>query len=174
MTTISQSANLIIVIPTNVLGIGGNKMKLSTKGRYGVKAMLDLALHNTEGQIALKNIAERQDISENYLEQLFSTLRKAGLVKSTRGSQGGYILGNTPEKITVGSILRALEGSLAPVECVTEVDPAKCCRSDGCVTKLIWEKIRDRVNEVVDSISLADLVEDYKKANKKDDYIYMI
>ena len=85
-------------------------MKLSTKGRYGVKAMVDLAIHNSEGQIALKSIAERQEISENYLEQLFATLRKAGLVKSTRGAQGGYVLADKPEKITVGTILRALEG----------------------------------------------------------------
>ena len=128
-------------------------MKLSTKGRYGVKAMLDLAIHNSEGQIALKNIAERQEISENYLEQLFAILKKAGLVKSIRGAQGGYILANEPYKTTVGSILRALEGSLAPVECVVEVDPVKCCRADLCVTKIIWEKIRDRVNDVVDSIT---------------------
>lgn len=149
-------------------------MKLSTKGRYGVKAMLDLALHNSEGQIALKNIAERQEISENYLEQLFATLRKAGLVNSIRGSQGGYILSNTPENITVGSILRALEGSLAPVECVLENDPACCNRADRCVTKNLWTKIRDSVNQVVDSITLQDLVEDYKKANDKADIAYFI
>jgi Rrf2 family transcriptional regulator, cysteine metabolism repressor len=149
-------------------------MKLSTKGRYGVKAMLDLALHNSEGQIALKNIAERQEISENYLEQLFATLRKAGLVNSTRGSQGGYVLANDPENITVGSILRALEGSLAPVECVLEKDPTSCTRSDRCVTRLLWTKIRDSVNQVVDSISLQDLVEDYKKANGNEDIAYFI
>lgn len=149
-------------------------MKLSTKGRYGVKAMLDLAIHNSEGQIALKNIAERQNISENYLEQLFAILRKAGLVKSIRGAQGGYILANEPENITVGSILRALEGSLAPVDCVIENDPVKCGRGDICVTKFIWEKIRDRVNEVVDSITLKDLVEDYIKANNKEQYNYDI
>ncbi len=149
-------------------------MKLSTKGRYGVKAMLDLAIHNSEGQIALKNIAERQEISENYLEQLFATLRKAGLVKSIRGAQGGYILAYEPQSITVGSILRALEGSLAPVDCVIENDPVKCCRADLCVTKIIWEKIRDRVNEVVDSITLKDLVDDYIKATGKEEYSYYI
>lgn len=149
-------------------------MKLSTKGRYGVKAMLDLALHNSEGQIALKSIAERQQISENYLEQLFATLRKEGLVKSTRGSQGGYVLAQSPDAITVGSILRALEGSLAPVDCVTENDPAECHRAEGCVTRLIWEKIRDSINGIVDSITLQDLVEDYKKINNKKDYMYYI
>lgn len=149
-------------------------MKLSTKGRYGVKAMLDLALHSTEGQISLKSIAERQDISENYLEQLFATLRKAGLVKSIRGSQGGYILADEPEKITVGAVLRALEGSLAPVDCVIEEDPTKCCRSEACVTRMVWEKIRDGVNNVVDSITLRDLMEEHEKLGTTEDFIYYI
>lgn len=149
-------------------------MKLSTKGRYGVKSMLDLALHNGEGPVALKSIAERQDISENYLEQLFATLRKAGHVKSIRGAQGGYILAHNPRSITIGSILRALEGSLAPVECVVEDDPIKCSKSDRCVTKMVWEKIRDKVNEAVDSITLDDLIEEYKKSNMDNGYIYYI
>jgi len=149
-------------------------MKLSTKGRYGLKAMLDLAIHNSEGQIALKSIAERQGVSDNYLEQIFALLRKAGLVKSIRGSQGGYNLAYNPLNITVGDILRALEGSLAPVDCVSEVDPTKCCRSESCVTKIIWEKIRDKVNEVVDSITLESLVEDYRKANVTQEYTYYI
>lgn len=149
-------------------------MKLSTKGRYGLKAMLDLAVHNSGGQISLKSIAERQNISENYLEQLFATLRKCELVKSIRGSQGGYILAQPASSITVGSILRALEGSLAPVDCVTENEPAQCSKSDGCVTKIIWEKIRDSVNNVVDSITLEDLITEYNKANDKDDLMYFI
>lgn len=149
-------------------------MKLSTKGRYGIKAMLDLALHNDKGPVTLKNIAERQEISENYLEQLFAVLRKAGHVKSVRGAQGGYLLSQSRDSITVGSILRSLEGSLAPVECVVENDPIKCDRSDICVTKLIWEKIRDSVNDIVDSITLGDLVEEYKKSNSVDGFIYHI
>jgi len=149
-------------------------MKLSTKGRYGVKSMLDLALHNGEGPVALKSIAERQEISENYLEQLFATLRKAGHVNSIRGAQGGYVLAHKPEDITIGSILRALEGSLAPVDCVVEDEPSKCSKSDRCVTKMVWQKIRDKVNEAVDSITLADLVEEYKKSNPEEAYIYYI
>lgn len=149
-------------------------MRLSTKGRYGVKAMLDLALHSSEGLISLKSIAERQDISENYLEQLFAMLRKAGLVKSVRGSQGGYVLGDTPEHISVGAILRALEGSLAPVECVEESEPMQCERSSLCVTKFIWEKIRDKVNDVVDSIKLSDLIDEYQKLNSKEEHTYFI
>lgn len=149
-------------------------MKLSTKGRYGLKSMLDLALHNGQGPVALKSIAERQEISENYLEQLFATLRKAGHINSIRGAQGGYVLAHDPEDITIGSILRALEGSLAPVDCVVEEEPIKCSKSDRCVTKLVWEKIRDKVNEAVDSITLADLINEYKKTNVDDAYIYYI
>jgi Rrf2 family transcriptional regulator, cysteine metabolism repressor len=136
--------------------------------------MLDLALHNSEGLISLKSIAERQDISENYLEQLFAMLRKAGLVKSVRGSQGGYVLGDTPEHISVGTILRALEGSLAPVECVEESDPMQCERSNICVTRFIWERIRDKVNDVVDSIKLRDLMDEYEKLNHKEEHTYYI
>ena len=149
-------------------------MKLSTKGRYGLKAMLDLAVHNAEGQVVLKSIAERQGISENYLEQLFAALKKAKLVKSLRGSQGGYTLGDNPENISVGDILRALEGSLAPVECVAEDSPSVCSRFDCCVTKGIWEKIRDSINSVIDSTSLASLMEEYRKGCDDGNYTYYI
>lgn len=138
-------------------------MKLSTKGRYGLNAMLDLAVHNFEGQVVLKSIAERQGISENYLEQLFVSLKKQKLVKSIRGSQGGYTLGDSPQNITVGDILRALEGSLAPVVCVDESQPAGCSKFDCCVTRGVWLKIRDSINGVIDSITLQDLMDDYKK-----------
>ncbi len=139
-------------------------MKLTTKGRYGVKAMIDLALQGSEEPVSLKSIAERQNLSENYLEQLFAVLKKSGLVKSVRGAQGGYLLAGNPADITIGSILRSLEGSLAPVDCVLEEDPVKCDKSDSCITKFVWEKIRDSVNSVVDSITLADLIAEYKKA----------
>ncbi|HPD01045.1 MAG TPA: Rrf2 family transcriptional regulator [Acetivibrio sp.] len=141
-------------------------MKLTTKGRYGVKAMLDLALQSNGEPVSLKSIAERQYISENYLEQLFAILKKSGLVKSVRGAQGGYLLVQSPENVTIGSILRSLEGSLAPVDCVLEEDPVKCDRFDSCIIKLLWEKIRDGLNSVVDSITLADLVDMYKKKNE--------
>ncbi len=149
-------------------------MRLSTKGRYGMKAVLDLALHSSEGLISLKSIADRQEISENYLEQLFASLKKAGVVKSTRGSQGGYELGRPVDEISVGDILRALEGSLAPVECVEESEQPACGKSENCVTRLIWARIRDSVNEVVDSISLEQLVEDCRKMSGKCDYTYYI
>lgn len=138
-------------------------MKLSTRGRYGLRAMLDLALHYDDGYISLRHIAERQEISEGYLEQVFAMLKKDRLVKSVRGAQGGYKLSHPPEDITVGMILRTLEGSLAPVECVDGENPSKCSRYDECVTKFIWEKMRDSLYEVVDSISLEDLALKYKK-----------
>lgn len=137
-------------------------MKLSTKGRYGVKAMLDLAIHSEEGHVSLKSIADRQDLSENYLEQLFASLKKAGLVKSMRGAQGGYALAADTSAISIGAILRALEGSLAPVEC-SQMDGIGCCRADECVTKVVWDKINDSINSVVDHMSLQDLVEEHNK-----------
>ncbi len=146
-------------------------MKLSTKGRYGVKAMFDLAQHLGEGPISLKSIAERQGISEHYLEQLISGLRKTGLVKSVRGAQGGYVLGREPDKIRVGDIIRVLEGPIAPVDCVSEEDPENCLKAEFCVTRTIWEKVRDSIADVLDSITLADMVED--AAKKKSDSLYM-
>jgi transcriptional regulator, BadM/Rrf2 family len=125
--------------------------------------MLDLAQHIGQGPISLKSIAERQGISENYLEQLISGLRRNGLVKSVRGAQGGYVLGSEPEKITVGDIIRVLEGPIAPVDCVAEEDPEICQKAEYCVTRIIWEKVRDSIAAVIDSITLADMVIDAAK-----------
>ncbi len=148
-------------------------MKLSTKGRYGLKAMFELALHYGEGPIPLKNVAESQGISEHYLEQLIAVLRKNGLVQSVRGSQGGYMLIEAPRKITVGDIIRVLEGEIAPSDCVTE-DSNTCDRENKCVTKLVWIKIRDSINEVIDSITLEDMLEDYNDMNNDNEYMYYI
>lgn len=135
-------------------------MQISTRGRYGLRAMVDMALHVTEGPMALRVIAERQSISESYLEQVFTGLRKAGLVKASRGSQGGYELSHPPREITVGQILRALEGPLAPVYCVDESNPANHCeREKGCITRSFWEELRDRINQFLDGISLQDLTD---------------
>ncbi|MFZ5966001.1 MAG: RrF2 family transcriptional regulator [Bacillota bacterium] len=149
-------------------------MKLSTKGRYGVKAMFELALHSNDGPIALNTIAEKQNLSVHYLEQLFSSLRKAGLVKSIRGAQGGYILGDKPENITVGDIIRILEGPLAPTDCVVEDEPTDCTKAGYCVTRTIWEKIRDSINDVVDSITLQDMIEEQKKRQSEGSYMFYI
>jgi Rrf2 family protein len=128
--------------------------------------MLDMALCEEEGPIASHTIAQRQEISERYLEQLLIPLKQAGLVKSVRGSQGGYILGRPPQDISVGDIIRVLEGPLAPVDCVSELNPDDCKRADSCVTRIIWEKVRDSIAEILDSYSLQDLVEESHKLSK--------
>lgn len=134
-------------------------MKLSTKGRYGVSAMYELALHYGSGPISLKTIAASQDISEHYLEQLISTLRNAGFVTSTRGAQGGYILAKDPAQITVGDVIKVMEGPIALVDCLladAEENPY-CKKAGACVTRGVWAKVCDSINDVLDSITLADL-----------------
>lgn len=133
-------------------------MKISTKGRYALRMMLDLAVYNTGEPISLRDVAKRQEISEKYLEQIISMLNKAGYVRSIRGAQGGYMLTKDPSEYTVGSILRLTEGDLAPVSCVGEANAA-CGRKDSCVSSRIWEMISEAVNGVVDHITLADMVE---------------
>ncbi len=139
-------------------------MKLSTRGRYGLKAMFQLALDHGQGPIPLKQIAEKQNLSENYLEQLFSTLRKDGLLDSVRGAQGGYLLSRAPNEITVGNILRSLEGELSPSSCV---DGNECDRELHCITKTVWVRIKDSIDGVVDSITLQDMVDDKNDQSKK-------
>lgn len=148
-------------------------MKVSTKGRYGLRAIVDLAVNDKDGQVPLKSVAERQGLSENYLEQLFSSLKKAGLVKSIRGAQGGYMLAKPAEKISVGDVLRSLEGTLCPVDCIDLEAPVSCDRADMCVTATVWAKLRDKINEVVDSISIADLVLEFENKTQSG-YIYYI
>ena len=131
-------------------------MKISTKGRYAVRLMLDLAMHNTGEAVSIKDISKRQGVSDKYLEQIISVLNKAGYVRSIRGAQGGYK--KDPKDYTVGMILRLTEGSLAPVSCVDD-DDMVCERENGCVTFYVWKKLNDAINGVVDSITLADLVE---------------
>lgn len=133
-------------------------MKLSTKGRYGLRALVDLALHEKTEPVSLGSIAKRQDISEGYLEQLMRKLKNAGLIESVRGVQGGYRLKKEPEEISIGEILRALEGDLRPVDC-DGFSEGGCDRADACVTKYIWKKINDSVQETVDHITLQELLE---------------
>lgn len=137
-------------------------MKISTKGRYALRLMLDLAYNHTGSFIPIKNISQRQDISDKYLEQIITQLSRAGLVKSARGAQGGYMLAKEPQEYTVGEILRLLEGNLAPVACVDDTKEA-CNRADECVTMEVWREIKDAVNKVVDNITLADLVEQQRQ-----------
>ena len=132
-------------------------MKISTKGRYALRLMLDLAVYNTGEPISLKDIARRENISDKYLEQIISVLNKAGYVKSVRGAQGGYMLRKNPEEYTVGMILRLTEGSLAPVSCLDDGE-STCDHVNDCVSVIVYRKINDAINEVVDGITLADLV----------------
>lgn len=141
-------------------------MKLSTRGRYGLKAMYQLALHYGEGPIPLNTIAKKQGLSENYLEQLFSVLRKEGLLQSVRGAQGGYMLAKHPQQITVGHILRTLEGSMAPVDCV-EDDSKKCENEEDCVTRFVYAQINESISNVIDSISLQDMIDNQKNQINK-------
>ena len=133
-------------------------MKLSTKGRYGLRALIDLAQNGGEQPVSITSISTRQDISERYLEQLMSMLKKAGIVRSVRGAQGGYTLTRRPDEYTVGMILRLTEGSLSPVACVGE-DAVACTKMETCATKELWRRLNDAINGVVDHITLADLVE---------------
>ncbi len=132
-------------------------MKISTKGRYALRLMLDLANNHQYGYTPVKEISLRQDISDKYLEQIISRLSKAGLVISARGAQGGYKLAKEPAECTVGEILRVLEGDLAPVACAASLHPVNCPRADDCVTTEVWRRIGNAINDVVDNITLADL-----------------
>ena len=131
-------------------------MKISTKGRYALRLMVDLALSGQGQPISLKDVAQRQQLSDKYLVQIVTPLSRAGLVRSVRGAGGGYLLTRRPEEYTVGEILRPLEGDLAPVECAT--DAQFCERSGQCVTVELWQQIHRAVSEVVDRTTLADLV----------------
>jgi len=141
-------------------------MKISTKGRYALRLMLDLASDVSNKPVSIKEIANRQEISDKYLEQIISVLNSAGFVRSVGGPQGGYMLKNRPENYTVGMILRLTEGSLAPVSCV-EDDAPECDRMDSCATMRVWKQLNDAINGVVDNITLADLVE-WQKNNGSD------
>ena len=140
-----------------------NSMKISTKGRYGIRLMLCLALqYEKSGHMPLKMIAQQQEVSEKYLEQIINPLTKAGLVQSFRGAQGGYALIQNPSEITVGTILRILEGSLSPVDCL---EHSNCKRADFCASLSLWQKIKTAIDDIVDNTTLADLVAEYHSKN---------
>ena len=132
-------------------------MKISTKGRYALRLMADIAQHGQSGPVSLRDVARRQQLSDKYLEQIVTPLAKAGLVRSVRGAGGGYLLTRRPEEYTVGDILRPLGGDLAPVECAT--DEGYCEHSCDCITVELWQEIHRAVSAVVDSTTLADLLE---------------
>lgn len=144
-------------------------MKISTKGRYAVRVMLDLALHNTGEYIKVKQIAERQEISEKYLEQIISVLNKAGFVKSTRGAQGGYRIAGDPKSYTVGMVLRLTEGNLCPVACLEDA-VNECSRCDTCETLGVWQELSEAINKVVDSVTIGDLADRQSAREESMDY----
>ncbi|MEN8701117.1 cysteine metabolism transcriptional regulator CymR [Bacillus infantis] len=139
-------------------------MKISTKGRYGLTIMIELAKKHGEGPTSLKSIAQTNDLSEHYLEQLIAPLRNAGLVRSIRGAYGGYVLGHEPADITSGDIIRVLEGPISPVEGIEDEEPAK---------RELWMRIRDAVKEVLDSTTLEDLA-NHTDNGESDAYMFYI
>jgi len=148
-------------------------MRLSTKGRYGARAMLELALNYKKGTILLRDIAHRQEISESYLERMMTALVSAGLVRSSRGQNGGFILAKPPGEIRLSKIIQAVEGSISPVACVD--DPALCKRVSICITRDIWKKLKEAMTDVLDSITLKDMVNMQKdKCAELDEQMYYI
>ena len=145
-------------------------MKLSTKGRYGLRAFIDIAVHSEDEPVSLANVAVRQNISISYLEQLMTKLKKAGLIESVRGANGGYILAKDAKNISVGEVLRALEGELMPVDCAALDDGAEHCSVESCCsTKIVWKKINDSLNETINNIFIDELVRESKKGQKEGD-----
>lgn len=139
-------------------------MKLSTKGRYGVRAVVELAANYGGAPVSIKTISKRQNLSEYYLEQLFSPLRRANVIRSIRGAQGGYVLCKHPSEITVGDIMTILEGPIEVADCI---DGFKCDSEECCATKSVWEKIKKSIDDVMNSITLQDIVDDYNDILKK-------
>lgn len=137
-------------------------MKVSTRGRYALRIMLDISMHSSEGPVSFKDVSQRQDISFKYMEQIGALLTRAGFLKSVRGAQGGYYLVGTPSDYTVGKVLRVTEGQLSPVSCVEEgVDD--CPRSADCLTLPLWEKLNGAILDVIDNMTLQDLIDIGKK-----------
>jgi len=147
-------------------------MKLSTRGQYGTRALLDLALHWGEGPVQLKDIAQRQNISVHYLEHLITPLIGAGMVRSTRGARGGVCLVRPPQEIRLSEVIQLLEGSIAPTECIN--NPETCPRSDLCVPRDIWSELKKAMDGVLESTTLQDLVERQRRKEQSEEAMYYI
>ena len=148
-------------------------MKISTKGRYALRMLLDLAEHQQQGFIALKDKAARQEISKKYLEQIVAILNKTDILQTNRGFQGGYKLAKPPAHYTVGDILRLTEGSLSPVACLDH-DPASCPRHSACATLPVWQGLEKVINEYLDAITLQDILNEQQGARPKNESDYGI
>ena len=147
-------------------------MKLSTRGRYATRALLDLALHRDEEPVLLKDIARRQQISLSYLEHLVAPLIAGGIVRSTRGAKGGISLARLPEEIRLDEVIQLLEGSIDPSECIT--NPGVCSRSESCVAREVWSELKKAINGVLQSVTLQDLVERQKRKQQSEAAMYHI
>lgn len=144
-------------------------MKISTKGRYALRMLIDLAEHKESGYISLKDVAKRQQISKKYLEQIIPIFNHTGMLLTNRGAQGGYKLARTPDKYTVAEILRLTEGSIAPVACLDQ-DPNECERSADCVTLPIWQGLYDVITDYLEGITLQDIL-DKEQSRRGNDYV---
>jgi len=140
-----------------------SSVKLSTKGKYGVRAVFEVARHYGKGPITIKEIADRQGISFSYLEQILHKLGKAGLIESVRGPGGGYLLARKPQELTIGDIVRVLEGPIALSHCLEPGESSDCCQADDCVAKLVWARVGAKIEEALDSISFDDLLQQYQE-----------
>jgi Rrf2 family protein len=146
-------------------------MKVSTKGDYGVRALVELAHHYGQGPTQSAEIAARQEIPEPYLDQLLTTLRRAGFIRSVRGPQGGHALIREPNEVKLSEVMIALEGSLAPIACVD--DPEACTRTGGCVQREVWEQVRDATQEILERVSIGDLAEKERQHNRNGGRYYI-
>lgn len=148
-------------------------MKISTKGRYGLRAVIDIAVNASDEPVALSEIAMRQNISISYLEQLIAKLKKAGIVNSIRGAKGGYTIAKDPNTISVGDVLRALEGDLNPVNCAEITgDDDMCNDAENCVTKYVWKRISDSINNTVNTLMLSELMGEGIRIKEKNNADY--
>lgn len=143
-------------------------MKLSTRGKYGVRAVFEIARNAGAGPITIREIAERQGISFSYLEQILNRLGRAGLIESVRGPGGGYLLGKKPAGLTIGDVVRALEGPIALSHCLEPGMSGDCYQADDCVARMVWAKVGAKIEAALDSISFDDLLRQYPKEKEKE------
>lgn len=146
-------------------------MKLSTRARYGLRALIDLGIHSETEAVSLQSIADRQNISMSYLEQLMAMLKKSGLVTSSRGAFGGYRLAKAAEELSVGDILRVLEGSLDAAACPGIENDGTCQGADVCVAKIVWKRINDSITDAVDTLMLSELIQESRRVREGKDEI---
>lgn len=164
------------IIPTKIIAFilekDDSTVKLSTRGRYGVRAALDLAIHYGKGPISLKDVAQRQSLSPKYLEQLLVALKRAGILKSIRGAYGGYELAKHPSEVRLSEVMQTLEGPISPVECLT--DPEDCERVGICAARDVWKRMKTAIDSILESTTLEDLVKQQKQKEQSEETMYYI